>query len=304
MRGTGEWRAIGTVGIGDNRPIPGRLVAFRHGVYKVEAVEFLALDDDDRDVWLSWGTPDIESWARRPYTATLRYVAGWHPSVPDGKEWDGLATITVRAKHHARWMHYPVSGRWPMCSCCGEPMPCRAELEDRQVTASLDRIADLESKLPGCCWACSEPISSRHQAVHYEGENIDLPGAHSPDFHLRAKCFGAAKRYEERWVAVDPRRERIITYPKCRGSLIVHHDGSTECTNGEAPFFGVEMSTQSDCRGHETHDHSVFIACFTEGPCPRGCKRDGHRGAMPKPRPKLRASQQEPIPGASERSLS
>jgi hypothetical protein len=189
-----------------------------------------------------------------------------------------------------------------MCSCCGEPMPCRAELEDREVTASLKQVEKWAGRLPGCCWGCGEPINRRHKSVAYPGDNLDLPGGPTVVFHTRASCRGWAQAYELRWIAVDPRRERVLTWPKCGGILVVHGDGSSECSSGTGPL-GHEHRGEHDCRGHLTHDHGSHAACYvgdrwlareSEMPgCPRGCDRRTHRGTWTTPRPERRPHQPE-----------
>jgi hypothetical protein len=109
-------------------------------------------------------------------------------------------------------------GRWPQCSCCGEPMPCRAEVQDRQIDAAMDRVEEMSKRLPGCCWGCGNPITSRQQSVIYAGENLDLPGGPDVRFHLRLDCLSAATAYETKWLSVDHSRRRMLTYPKCSGS--------------------------------------------------------------------------------------
>ena len=262
---------------GKDRPETGELIAHKHAVWRVVRVEDLPLSDADRDVWLNAGMPDPEIWLARPYRITLDWVAGAKP--PWAKDGDDRkrGTISVPARAHP-WWHVYTSERWPQCSCCGEPMPCRAELEDEQVATSLDRVAKMEAIPPGACWACAEPISTRQKAVTYPGDNLNLPGAHAPSFHTRSNCLPAAHAYEERWVAADPRRERILTWPACNGSLIVHGDGSTEC------FGGV-----LECRGHATHDHLHIQACFRQSHgCPRECPTENHPGTRPAPRPARR----------------
>ncbi|WP_147457223.1 hypothetical protein [Micromonospora pisi] len=175
-------------------------------------------------------------------------------------------------------------------------MPCRAELEDREVTARLAEVEVFATRLPGCCWSCGEPISSRQRAVDYPGDNLDLPGGPEARFHTRETCSGDAKRYELRWIAVDPRRERILTYPKCGGILVVHGDGSSECRSG--PGLAGDHESEPDCRGHLTHDHGAHAACYVGDAylarpedmpgCPRGCSRQGHPGATGYRRPERR----------------
>lgn len=224
---------------------------------------------------------------------------GWAP------DWDGSdtpippASITIRAFRRwagPTWDLYPESGRWPQCSCCGEPMPCRAELEDREVGKQLDVVEKLASRMPGCCWGCGEPITSRQKAVTYPGDNLDLPGGQPVRFHTRRDCHWMAAQYELRWIAADPRNERVLTWPECGGILVVHRDGSSECMSGPGPFGGVRTG-EPNCEGHLTHDHGATTACYVAGDwfavhdwpgCPRGCAVEGHPGARPARRPERR----------------
>jgi hypothetical protein len=282
----------------ESRPDKGALIAHEHTVWKVTEVADRPLSEEDRQVWLDHGMPDLDTWNRRPYEMAVEWVGGAPPSWAGQKDGHRSGVIRVPAGKHISWRVYK-GDRWPQCSCCGEPMPCRAELEDHQVTASLDRVARLESIPPGACWACSEPITSRQQSVTYPGENIYLPGGQQPVFHTRRMCVGSAHVYEEKWLAADPRRERILTWPRCGGILIVHADGSNECVSGRHPL-GQDCESQPDCRGHDTHDHGVLRACYVHedyfgsahkmerGRCPRGCDPGNHGGTRTKPRPKRR----------------
>lgn len=278
-----------------DRPQAGQLVALRHGVWLVERVERAEWDDADRDAWLAAGMPDEGTWPQAPVVLHVRHVGGAKPAVLGDRD---TGSITVRAADRAMWNVYP-GARWPRCSCCGEPMPCRAEVEEREVAAGLSRVAELEQVLPGCCWSCREPISSRQDSVAYDGANLLLPGREPPVFHTRRRCRPDAEGYERRWLAEDPRRERVLTYPRCGGILVVHADGSSECVAGAKPL-GGEAETRPDCRGHLTHDHGAVRACYvgegywsptdTMSGCPRGCSREGHPGTGTSPRPKRRGA--------------
>jgi len=283
-----------------SRPEPGNLLAHLHAVWKVERVVDLPLSDTDRDVWLESGCPDLDTWRGRPYRIDVAYVAGarpdWAPT--EGPVQPAKLDVPAEQFRTGGWYVYPASGRWPQCSCCGEPMPCRADLEDREVTKGMNEIAKHARKTPGNCWACNEEITRRQKFVLYVGDNLDLPGAAAPRFHTRSQCRGRAERYELRWIAEDPRRERILTYPKCGGILVFHADGTTECRSGEIPLFGELAVPVPDCQGHLTHDHAVQVSCYVgedytakpgEFPgCPRGCDPAKHRGVGRAKRPERR----------------
>ena len=276
-----------------DHPQATQLLARQHGVWLVERAVPAEWTDGDREAWLAAGMPEPDSWKRAPGVLHVRHVGG---AKPENFGDTVTGSITVRPAVSERWHVYPTS-RWPKCSCCGEPVPCRAELEDREVTASLDRITELERVLAGCCWACQEPITRRQEAVTYDGPNLLLPGREPPLFHTRRRCRGYAKDYEIRWIAEDARRERILTWPKCPGILVVHGDGSSECESGPTPL-GGSCEGQPGCQGHLTHDHGTVKACYVGGAwlshprdmpgCPRGCVREGHPGARPAGRPRRR----------------
>lgn len=297
------WSPLGTWP--RQRPEVGRLVAREHGVWRVAAVTDLPVDEAAREIWVDIGMPEV--WPGRPYRVDLDWVAGARPARAGDGPFDAWVNVPAEAYPRHQWDVYPPSGRWPQCSCCGEPMPCQAELEDREVTAALKNVEKFARRLPGCCWQCEEPISRRQRSVTYPGDNLDLPGGPEVRFHTREKCAGAARRYELRWIAVDPRRERILTYPQCGGILVVHGDGSSECHNGTAPLGGVRQS-EPDCRGHLTHDHAVHRACFvgesyfardSEMPgCQRGCDPETHPGTRTTPRPPRSTQPQLPAAGS------
>lgn len=201
-------------------------------------------------------------------SVTAHHLAGW---INPAWRVNSLGDVHLRIAENGYFDIY--DGRWPACSCCGEPMPCRAELIDQAAAAAADRLDSLERRLPGCCWACCEPITARQQSVTYAGENLDLPGGPEVLFHTRRKCAYEAKHYEERWLAAGD-QPRILTWPRCQGTLVVHHDGTSECHGG-----------LEDCWGHSTHDHATKSACVIQSHgCPRGCPVEGHPGCAPRDR--------------------
>lgn len=128
-----NWRALGAEQI-DHAPPEGRLVAFHRAVWQVRSVILpIGLDDRDMPVWGAAGRPDpisAETWVGWPYLVDALWIAGHRPADPAA---DGIplhAFVRVGAKLHGgarRWNLYPATGRWPQCSCCGEPMPCHAD---------------------------------------------------------------------------------------------------------------------------------------------------------------------------------
>lgn len=250
------------------RPDVGDVIGQDHRVWRITGVDDVPLlDDADRDYWISVGMPDLATWSQRPFRVRVVHVGGPIPmGAKPGKEF----VMRVGPRQYVTWHVYP-GGRWPQCSCCGDPMPCASQMQDEAVTAAQDRMAKMEARIPGCCWACEEPITHRQRAVTFPGTNLDLPTAPAPSFHLRRTCYGSAAEYEKRWLVTDESRRRILTYPECPGTLVVHHDGGSECHGG--------LDT---CHGRGTHDHRAFAACYAQSHgCSRQCPIDGHPGCSP-----------------------
>ena len=277
-----------------DRPQPGDVIAYAHGVWRVTGITPLDLDDHDRDAWLNAGMPNLANWWRHPFRLGLAYVGGVRP---DGGTEHDQYTADVRTQHRITWCVYP-GGRWPRCSCCGEPMPCRAELQDQEIEHGMAIVEKHAAKQPGCCWSCGEPITTRQRSITYPGDNLDLPGGIEVAFHRRGECGYWAEKYELRWIAADPRNERILTWPKCGGILIVHADGSSECASGLTPV-GADAEGEHDCQGHLSHDHGTRTACYVDGDwfaingrtsCPRGCTSANHPGIRTTPRPPRKAA--------------
>lgn len=267
-----RWHPAGTAW--KRRPEPGKLLAHRHAVWSVVAVEDTALTDDEERDWLAIGLPELGRTYPRPYRITLEWVAGAQPDQTHThvRQVGGRQHVAFRVRAGSRrmWDTYP-DRRWPQCSCCGEPVPCRATERDEMVAAGSERMSRHMAVPAGACWGCTEPITSRQKSVAYPGDNLDLPGGPEVRFHTRGSCRRELLAYEERWLAVDPRRERIYTWPRCVGMLTTHADGTSECHQGPAwPHAGVTGDPHPDCRGHLTHDHGSRAACHDEG-CPRGC---------------------------------
>ena len=268
------------------RPVAGHLLADRHTVWRVTRVKDIPFSDADHDVWVRADMPDPGTWEDRPYRVELEWVGGVRPDwLPDEHDPDRSPGVTIPAGAGPYWYVY-AANRWPRCSCCDQPMPCTAEIADREVLAARARMTELESIPPGACWACREVITTRQNSVVYPGVNLDLPNGEPPRFHTRADCARKAKAYERRWLETDPRHERVLTWPSCAGNLVVHADRSSECVSWTGRS-GERFPSAPGCQGHDTHDHISQTSCFShwdEG-CPRGCERAGHPGCDPAPRP-------------------
>lgn len=258
-------------------------------VTEVNPVEDVDLSDDDlRDMAIY--KPEYRE-RHRPYYLVLAHVNGPILTPMPKTLHDGTRTVHLRVNRPGGRGEPKVMGdRYQTCSCHGHPWPCQDVLLDEIVTESVARADKLAAKQAGMCWACNDPITSRQRAVSYAGENLDMPGGPPVRFHTRSQCWGSATEYELNWISVDPRRERILTWPKCSGTLVVHHDGSSECRSWSVPDSDWGGESEPDCKGHLTHDHGTMSSCLSadDEPCPRGCRREGHPGCRTTPRPERR----------------
>jgi hypothetical protein len=217
----------------------GDLIAFNREVWRVREVRPVPVAD--------WEDPDRERYAM------VRRIMRNAPATEE--DWPGrpLYLIVEPAsggeREHWRIQPYAAFRRayvlhphYPVCKDCGEPWPC-TELaitrEVREHAAEVDRLAAI---LPGCCWECGEPVTSRQKSVRFDGENLLLPGAPEPVFHLRHKsaaglhCLSGAVGYEKKWVPAMPGRRWRLS---CPGNVVRHLDGQ-ECSElADCPGPGV-----------------------------------------------------------------
>lgn len=182
----------------------------------------------------------------------VREELGGRTNLPGGKDLCGACVAAAHEKirpyfRSQAWVLHP---HYPVCRDCGEPWPCR-ELEiTREVRKQAEEVDRLAAILPGCCWECGEPVTSRQKAVRFDGENLLLPGSPPPVFHLRVRsaggqyCLSAAVGYEEKWVAAAPGRRWRLS---CPGNVIRHVDGR-------------ECSELVDCPGEGARHHGDVMS--------------------------------------------
>lgn len=154
---------------------------------------------------------------------------------------------TWQGQYH--WMKY-TSEHYPVCAKCHEPLPCRDVLVAQDAARSFEQMQRFT--MPGVCPSCAQPITQRQKTRTFD-ENLELPGGPPVTFHVgRSDCRGAAARYEERWVALDPANRR--TELNCPGE-ITHHGGNTySCT------------VNDECRGPLAF-HQAYRTCAGDGCC-------------------------------------
>lgn len=247
-----------------DRPPVGHLIALNRKPYRITGFEEISSGNWTEEDWEEYNRPrgwalqvgrsfpDPDDWEERPCTMLLVAV----PTPPGGGE-PLSAVIRPYIFRPSGWDLLPE--HYAVCASCGELAPCR-ELEKARamevaaVYANQKLERDL-SILDGCCWSCGEVITHRQKRIEFEGDNADLPGGPAAVFHLREKCRGDARRYEERWAKLDgSRRSRL----SCPGKVIYHLDGM-ECT--EDPHCPGEQAQHNSGMSNHRQGYGICLRC-------------------------------------------
>jgi hypothetical protein len=199
-----DWHPLATRWL-QGRPKIGDVLAFKRAAWTVTDVRDADPTDEERE-WLASLTSVFRD-RNRPYRMTLRHLYG-----PTHRRQNQFGDLALRCPAgHPCWDFYE-SGRVPLCSCCGHPWPCRmldAEVTaDREAKTMSDRMGRV---MPGCCYGCGEPITSRQKSVRYPEPNVQVPGSPAPTFHMRSKCFWAAHDYERDRARLHPDAPPLAT---------------------------------------------------------------------------------------------
>ena len=264
------WRPLGTArNYSRSRPKVGDVVAYDRRAWEVTHIADAEPTADEQDHLAAYRDEHRAKIA--PYRVTLRRT---HGAEHERENSAGDIGLRVRAGAYNPLPTYP-DGRVPLCSCHGEPWPCREADEQAQAEKELAKAERALNLPPGCCPACEEPVTSRQKSITFDGPNVRNPLAEGPTYHLRRKCRHAAAAYEEAWVNDEPGRKRSLLTLTCKGTVIVHGDGTAEC-------FGAE---DSDCPSIYAQ-HRCYSACYMQSHgCGRGCSRAGHPGTRIAGRP-------------------
>ena len=140
---------------------------------------------------------------------------------------------------------WKLKDRYPLCSCCGDLMPCRHEMEDRTVDNAAARMRRYETA--GVCPACQEAVTNRQQSIRFDTNLYAMLGP-SPVFHLRYKCRSEAIRYDEALAKHEGRQPRL----SCAG-MVTRHAWSEwdSCTNPTCP--GLDVQHRGGYNGYCLH---------------------------------------------------
>src|SRR5437879_5395517 len=89
-----------------SRPEPGQVIAFEHAVWKIVQVANVSLSDDDKELWLKRGMPDLETWRSRPYEVSVEWIGGVKPTWFDEVGEIKTGSITIPAETYFTWYVY------------------------------------------------------------------------------------------------------------------------------------------------------------------------------------------------------
>lgn len=198
MRRIGEWFPLGADRL-RRRPEVGDIVGLERAAWTVMHVRVDSPTEDEQK-HINAYLPAYRD-QKMPYRVTLRHLHG-----PEQERQNDAGDVAYRVAGGAycSWWYYP-SGRVPLCSCCGDPWPCRMLDAERDAEQAAEVMSGrMDRTMPGCCYGCGEPITQRQKSVRYPEPNVQVPGAGAPTFHLRNKCWWSAVLYE---------RDRAQLYP-------------------------------------------------------------------------------------------
>lgn len=220
---------------------PGMLLAVPFTPVRVVEVKPLPEDrwTDEERARLSRVTDEQWRAKRAPHALTVRAGDAPWPTINTHRSDDrhlktrGDVTVTV------------LPDRYPVCSCCGQLVPCQTAWAEQQATEASAR-ADRYTT-PGMCPACQEFISARQHHVVFP-HNLHSPIGPPVAFHTRRRCRPSAIRYEDQYILTHPDWTR--RWPTCPGTTVAHADGTYHCTAGHntCPGPHARHATQTTCR--------------------------------------------------------
>lgn len=237
-----RWHPSGTRNV--MLPGPGALWAHDHAVWRIIEVR---------------PVPEVDM-----SDSEQEWIKGYRPQARDSHGPRYVIAVPLEGGKRQHWRVRPLTSfdvypdeHYPICAECREPLPCRDVMAQRTATVAMKQMARYE--IAGVCPACSEPVTDRQKAQTWP-DNCEVLGGPPVTFHLRRKCLCEARRYEAKWVALDPERRRTLL--SCKGHLTNHNDGTYECTElTECPGPVAEHPFYNQCRCPDCHASGGF-SCF------------------------------------------
>lgn len=215
--------------------------------------------------WKRLGEPDPETWDGRERAVMVEPPR--HPA-PNGKDRRGLR-LSPWWQAGEQWR--PLKDPFPVCVDCGRCWPCPCDDRNDETAKAMAEFERLAAILPGCCWACGQPIAGRQGSITFDGENLIMPGAGPATFHTAASrksrryghtCRSEAQDYEDRWVTAEPGRKRRLT---CTGRLWRHY-GYSECTAPDCPGDDAGHSHREHCTSQVFRDSATHVYGMPDHP--------------------------------------
>lgn len=234
-----HWFPLGTRSV-HTIPDIGTLVAYEHAAWQIVEVKALP-----RDEWPDAFGP-YSPGSKPPYSVRLRPARlANHPDPVRAAQKDEHFHVSS----WFTWRVFADPDHYPVCSSCGEPMPCREEVGRKMAEEAVKDMSRYETA--GWCPACGEVITARQKTITF-AENLNVPGGPPVTFHLRGSCVLSAASYEKRWAAADPDLRRLTL--SCTGSLTNHNDGTYDCTAyGDCPGPAARHESMGTCRCPDCH---------------------------------------------------
>lgn len=231
-------------------------------VIRVDDVHQANWHDVTVRVWEKAGRPDPETWPGRERAVLVEPPRNQQPN---GKGRRGIRLSLWW--HGEQWL--PLTDPYPACVDCGLLWPCPCDDANKEAASAMSELDRLGAIMPGCCWACSQPIAGRQHSIVFDGDNLLLPGGGPVAFHTaysrkaargpsgNQTCRGEAEAYEKKWLAAEPGRVMRL---RCPGTLYSHF-GYRECTEAQAcPGEGASHRNFHHCTSQ------VFLAAANYRP--------------------------------------
>lgn len=173
-------------------PEVGAIVAINHAAFRVLEVNPIPETEwtDDERRFVDLRRPELRDRFVPVYIVVRpAHITGDDPTLRQHDRHFRFQAVRMGGLHVYENEHYPV------CATCGEPVPCRDQLQAEQARQAVERMSRYED--PGLCPHCQEGFGPRQQTRTF-GTNIEIPGGPPVRFHMRRGCQHAAERYAKR----------------------------------------------------------------------------------------------------------